>query len=291
MLFQEIMYELKIIIKSRQFLLFILVISLFLLIDSYYNTCVTLPSIIDGWLESCQATGSSIGSVAASELIKNLIIPVHPATSFFNSLAAYYTIGIMYFIVISSVLMGWEFKHNTIKVRLVYGSALRLLCIKLVALLFLVILFMGYTAILYWVVSLCLWPKITSSYSLLLSFLDLKCNSFAYLKEYILALIPMSCIILFYSTIAMFVTYYTRTAAMGSAMMLLPFFRFEFTLFKILVRPMDAYYFVMSVIVKNSSTPITSSLKTLREFIFTCAAVIAIEIVMFAVVKKRTLKV
>ncbi|HOQ01112.1 MAG TPA: hypothetical protein PK604_09915 [Acetivibrio clariflavus] len=246
---RAVLSEYKIIVKSKIFMIFVILTALFILIDSFYLYAYVIPETIDNRIKLYSESLLSISDwvVIDKEFIMDLVRPIHPYTSFLNPIYMFSTISIVVFIIISSILMGNEFKNKTIKVKMLNYSKLHIFLTKILTVVFIYISYIIYTIIINIVVSSVFWNKIKSEYSFFLNKFNLDFSFYLYegIKDMFIFVIASSLIIMFYSVLSICLVYWSSLTTFGIGVCVLPFIKFNSMFSKLIVMPMDIYYHVL----------------------------------------------
>lgn len=230
--------------------------------------------------------------IIEKDAILDLIRPIHPFAAFLNPIYMFSTSLIIPFIIISSLLMGTEFINKTIKVKNYIHAPLKIFMYKILAVSTINIMFNLYAITLNEILSLLLWPKVKNEYSFFLNMFNLEYNTpfSANIMELTIFIVLLCGITSFYSSISMFITYYSNMASYGMMACILPFVRFNSNISNIIIAPMDAYYYLLSsfILQKKQGNYIIPNVRiTSSSFVnTTCVGMILFLICLIGFVKK-----
>jgi ABC-type transport system involved in multi-copper enzyme maturation permease subunit len=162
--------EYKIIVKSRIFYTFLFLTAVFIFMEGFYLYNTLLPETVNEQIEwYSQSLFSLSESVAMDrEMIIDLLRPIHPFTSFLNPIYVFDILAIVIFVIVSSILMGVEFKNKTIKVKKSNFSTLHIFLSKILAVEYAYISYIIFAMTVNAVTSLVFWGRIKNEYGFFL---------------------------------------------------------------------------------------------------------------------------
>lgn len=246
--------ECKVILKTKYITIFLLLVTAFLIIDciQYYQLAQTH---IEESVLAFRDFGFSIEHWVQleNESIYESLRALNPYTSFTKPIYIFSATSIIFFIVLSSIFMGIEYRNKTIRVRLSYLSPIYFFIIKLISNSMIYILFFLYATFISSMSNFILWNKLTMDYSYFIDLFDFgfHLNILYNVKEFLLFILLSTIIISFYSLISFLITYYTEITSLGLSTMILPFLRINSTLGVIILVPMFTYYTSLSKIITD----------------------------------------
>lgn len=274
--------------------------TLFILIDGFYLYNSIIPTTIDNRIKLYSESLISISDwvVMDKEFIMDLVRPIHPFTSFLNPIYMFSTVSIIVFVVISSILMGTEFKNRTIKIKKSNFSILHIFLSKILTVIYIYISYIIFTVIINIIVSLVFWSRIKNEYGFFLNKFSLNFDFSLYksFKEITIFIIVSSVVIIFYSMLSICLTYCSSLSTFGMSICILPFVRFESEISKIIVLPMDIYYHILrkSMTTHNQGfymIPEGNLLNSMTnvQIVIACVVMFALEVVLlfFITLKKK----
>lgn len=290
--------EYKIIVKSRIFYTFLFLTAVFIFMEGFYLYNTLLPETVNEQIEwYSQSLFSLSESVAMDrEMIIDLLRPIHPFTSFLNPIYVFDILAIVIFVIVSSILMGVEFKNKTIKVKKSNFSTLHIFLSKILAVEYAYISYIIFAMTVNAVTSLVFWGRIKNEYGFFLDKFNLNFEFSLHksFRDIGIFFILSSIAIIFYSTLSMCITYLSSLSSFGMSVCVLPIFRFESEISKAIVLPMDIYIYVLNKnltrqeqgfngIAEGNSLSMTSI-----QMIMVCIVIFTLEaILLFGVASKK----